>query len=94
MTSYFVWYRIAADPANARAIVERLLRAVRRQTGVQGRILARTDAGPATWMEIYEDVSDARAFEAALDASVAITGAHAIADGGRHTERFEALPAG
>jgi hypothetical protein len=92
VTCFYVWYRLATDPADARAAIDALQRSVARRTGVRGRVLARRDDRGITWMETYEDVRDADAFEAALDAAAVETGAHALADGGRHAERFDELP--
>lgn len=67
MTNYYVYYKL--DPARAselRSGVERLFDAVERATGVRGRWMRRHD-DPATYMEVYEGVSDAPAFEVLLD---------------------------
>jgi len=49
-----------------RAQVERLFAALERECGVRGRWMHRRD-DPATYMEVYEDVKDEKAFEAALE---------------------------
>ena len=89
----YVYYRVAADTARARAAVAALLAAVAGATGVAGRLLARCDDA-ATWMEIYEPVPDATAF---LRQLAALAHAHRVAgfavDGERHTECFAPLPA-
>jgi hypothetical protein len=86
--SVFVWYRVAADTASARAAVERLLADVAQSTGVAGRLLARVD-DPATWMEVYEAVGDADAFARTLDERSSTLGvATATGCGERHVERF------
>jgi hypothetical protein len=91
-THYYVWYRVQDDRGAARAAVDSLMRALERRTGVAGRLLAsRSDA--STWMEIYENVVDADAFERALDSLVREVGAdRAAVDLRRHVERFAALP--
>ncbi len=67
---YYIYYRIAADQAeNARRIVAALQEDLRGHTGVSGRLLHRRD-DPSTWMEIYEGISDERAFDASLAAAV------------------------
>ena len=87
---YYVWYRVAGDPAAARAAVDALLRDVLGATGVAGRLLVRRDA-PTTWMEVYEDVADAEGFDHALAAGVARHGVAAYVEGGvRHAEPFVA----
>lgn len=93
----YVYYRVAADTAAARATVDAFLAAVAAATGVAGRLLARCDDA-ATWMEVYEPVDDALAFQRCLEA---LERAHAVAgvavDGARHAECFGPLrerPAG
>ena len=93
----YVYYRVAADTAAARATVDAFLAAVAAATGVAGRLLARCDDA-ATWMEVYEPVDDALAFQRCLEV---LERAHAVAgvavDGARHAECFGPLrerPAG
>jgi Domain of unknown function (DUF4936) len=87
---YYVWYRVTGDPVAARAAVAALLHDVSVDTGVAGRMLVRRD-DPATWMEVYEGVTDVARFERALAAG---TARHAIArwaeGGARHAEPFVA----
>ncbi|HEY8069556.1 MAG TPA: DUF4936 family protein [Burkholderiales bacterium] len=67
MTNYYVYYRV--DAANVDAVrlsVEELFKVIERQTGVRGRWMHRRD-DPLTYMEVYEEVKDERAFEAALE---------------------------
>jgi hypothetical protein len=86
----YVYYKVArGDDAAVRALVDAVQTDVRRATGIAGRLLRRRD-DPATWMEVYEGVADAEAFEHALDSALA---RHAFASvlpagGARHTERF------
>lgn len=88
----YVYYRVVADTADARAAVAGLLGAVEAKTGVTGRLLARCD-DPATWMEVYEPVANPAAFARTLDAMVRRLGLAAVAaDGVRHTECFGPLP--
>ena len=64
--NYYVYYKV--DPARLEAVrtqVEKLFAAVERQCGVRGRWMRRRD-DPATYMEVYEGVSDEKAFEDAL----------------------------
>ena len=82
MTSYYVYYRV--DPTRRptlHAEIARLLAAVEAATGVRGRWMRRRDE-PTTYMEVYEDVPDADAFEALLDRESAPLGLE------RHVERF------
>jgi len=90
--SLFVYYRVnGAGDATVRARVDAVQSEVFAATGVRGRLLRRRD-DPATWMEIYEPVADAAAFEQALDAALARHGFAALLASGdvRHTERFVA----
>jgi len=82
VTSYYVYYRVAAERVpGLRAQVERLFDAIESATGVRGRWLRRRDE-PGTYMEVYENVSDDRAFEALLEREAAALRLE------RHIERF------
>lgn len=89
----YVWYRVVADPAAARATVRALFADVESRTGVCGRLLARRD-DPSTWMEVYEPVARAGAFARTLAACVRRHDAAAVAENGeRHCECFAAARA-
>jgi hypothetical protein len=90
-TSYYVYYRSDADPAEVRRIVESVQRDLVRETGVQGRLLRRADE-TTTWMEVYEAVADPAGFERAAAAAIERAGfARLLAAGEqRHVERFVA----
>lgn len=82
MTSYYVYYRI--EPARAgelRREIEHIFAVVEQATGVRGRWMRRRDE-PTTYMEVYEDVPDAAAFESLLERESARLGLQ------RHVERF------
>ena len=65
--NYYVYYKIdAAHVADLRARVETLFATIEKQTGVRGRWMHRRD-DPSTYMEVYEGVKDAAAFEALLE---------------------------
>jgi hypothetical protein len=82
VTSYYVYYRVEAGRLPAlRQQIERLFDAIEEATGVRGRWLRRRDE-PATYMEVYENVSDDRGFEALLEREAAGLGLP------RHVERF------
>ncbi|MEX2239298.1 MAG: DUF4936 family protein [Burkholderiales bacterium] len=82
MTSYYVYYRVDASRLPAlRQEVERLFETIEGATGVRGRWLRRRDE-PTTYMEVYENVSDERTFEALLEREAAGLGLQ------RHVERF------
>ncbi len=82
MTHYYVYYRV--DPARLeelRGAIARLVALIERDTGVRGRWMRRRDEA-TTFMEVYEGVSDERAFEALLERESAALGLE------RHVERF------
>lgn len=82
MTSYYVYYRVDASRLPAlRQEVERLFDTIEGASGVRGRWLRRRDE-PTTYMEVYENVSDERTFEALLEREAAGLGLQ------RHVERF------
>jgi hypothetical protein len=82
VTSYYVYYRVDASRLPAlRQEVERLFDTIEGACGVRGRWLRRRDE-PTTYMEVYENVSDERTFEALLEREAAGLGLQ------RHVERF------
>ena len=82
MTNYYVYYRIEAGRFEVlRFSVEELFKVIEHETGVRGRWMRRRD-DPMTYMEIYEEVKDERAFEAALERESAKLGLE------RKIERF------
>ena len=85
MVHYYVYYRAdaASLPRVARAAAA-LLDAIERSTGVRGRWMRRRD-DPATCMEVYEDIVDETAFEAAL---AELTRSWSPLGLERHIERF------
>jgi len=83
VTSYYVYYRVEPDKLPAlRERIEQILSTVEGATGVRGRWMRRRDE-PSTYMEVYEDVADERAFEALLERESAPLGLD------RHVERFQ-----
>lgn len=82
MTSYYVYYRVEATRVEAvRHAVQALFDAIERETGVRGTWMRRRDEA-TTFMEVYENVADEPAFEAALARESAALGLE------RKTERF------
>ena len=80
--NYYVYYKV--EPARAEALradVQSLFERVERACGVRGRWMRRRD-DPATFMEVYEDVQDAEAFESLLERESAAFGL------ARKVERF------
>jgi hypothetical protein len=89
-TEYYVWYRVTGDAHAAVAAVTRVLADVAAGTGIVGRLLHRRNE-PAVWMEVYDGVTDATAFEHALIAAGDRYGiVQFAADGMRHVEAFVA----
>jgi hypothetical protein len=61
--SYYIYYRV--DPAKTAAgerRVRELIEAIRKSTGIAGRMM-RKRSQPNLWMEIYEGVVDEAKFE-------------------------------
>ncbi len=82
MTSYYVYYRVEAGRvASLQQQIRQLFRSIEAATGVRGRWMRRRDA-PTTYMEVYEDVRDERAFETLLEREAAKLGLE------RRVERF------
>ena len=90
-TTLYVYYRAAADaPVAERA---RAMQAdLRARAGVAGRVLRRHD-DPSTWMEVYEDLPDAVAFEELLADAVERHRMNEVLLAGtmRNVERFVAV---
>lgn len=82
MTNYYVYYRVDAGRAGRLRIeIENLMEKIQKETGIRGRWMRRRDE-PATYMEVYEGVSDDRAFDALLERESATLGLE------RKVERF------
>jgi quinol monooxygenase YgiN len=66
MNHYYVYYKVAPERVDElRNRVRVLFDSIQKQCGVRGRWMRRRD-DPSTFMEVYEDVQDPAAFEAAL----------------------------
>ena len=82
MTNYYVYYRVDAERAGSlKAEIEKLLERIQKQSGARGRWMRRRD-DPSTYMEVYEGVTDANAFEAFLEKETRTMGVE------RRVERF------
>ncbi len=80
--NYYVYYKVAPEKADElRSRIEGLFSTLETQTGVRGRWMRRRD-DPSTYMEVYEGVADAPAFEALLEREGAKLGLQ------RRIERF------
>lgn len=63
---FYVYYKVPEEHSQpVHALVERILRDVRAETGISGTLLRRRD-DPQTWMEVYPDIADADGFEKKL----------------------------
>jgi len=79
---YYVYYKISPDQTSrVRDAVQILFKTIEEQCGVRGRWMRRRD-DPSTYMEVYEEVKDAAAFEALLEREGAKLGVQ------RKLERF------
>lgn len=88
--SYYIYYRVdVAQEAAAAIAAHKILAAMRRSTGVAGRLLKKRNES-LLWMEIYEGISDEAKFEWELAAAVAGSGIAASLQPGsaRHIECF------
>ena len=82
MNYYYVYYKISPDQiSQLRDAVQNLFTTIEMQCGVRGRWMRRRD-DPSTYMEVYEEVKDAAAFEALLEREGAKLGVQ------RKLERF------
>ena len=91
-TSFYVYYRIAADTREARQRIAALIEDVAGRTGVRGSLSARSD-DPTTWMELYASVARPASFRRVLTRIADTHRAAALTvDGVRHVEQFASLP--
>ncbi|MGH8769545.1 MAG: DUF4936 family protein [Burkholderiales bacterium] len=86
---YYVYYRVT-QPQQAGVAVRGMQSELLVRSGVRGRLLTKRDE-PGLWMEVYEGVNDAPAFEAELDSLIAAMKLEDFLAPGsrRHTECFE-----
>jgi hypothetical protein len=86
---YYVYYRVT-QPQQAGIAVRGMQSELLVRSGVRGRLLTKRDE-PGLWMEVYEGVDDAPAFEAELDSLIAAMNLEGFVAPGsrRHTECFE-----
>ena len=67
MTHYYVYYKVSpGQAAQLRGRVQEMFKTIESECGVRGRWMHRRD-DPSTYMEVYEGVEDAAAFEALLE---------------------------
>ena len=80
--NYYVYYKL--EPARLRQLwplVQQIFLEIEKQTGIRGRWMRRRD-DPSTYMEVFEGVQDAAAFEELLEREGAKLGLQ------RKVERF------
>jgi hypothetical protein len=92
--NFYVYYRVAAgQEARARERVSRVQRALGQSTSAGARLLTkRNDA--RLWMEVYEGVIDAAAFESLLEHAASELSREGLLESGwsRRVECFEDAP--
>jgi hypothetical protein len=85
VTNYYVYYRIDATRAGRLRIeIENLFEKIQKESGIRGRWMRRRD-DPLTCMEVYEGVSDDKAFDVLLERESAKLGLE------RKIERFVSI---
>ena len=90
VTHYYVWYRVAGDPAAARAAVDALLHDVFRTRASPAACWCAATTRARGWRST-KDVADVRAVRARLPPpSRATTSPRYRTNGARHTEPFVA----
>ena len=90
--SYYIYYRVASDKAQAcEARVLQLFSALKQSTAVAGRLLKKRSE-PLLWMEVYDNVRDDAKFELELEQATGQLGlAQYLQEGtNRRVECFEA----
>ncbi|HSD38649.1 MAG TPA: DUF4936 family protein [Rhodocyclaceae bacterium] len=93
MSSFYVYYRIdLLQREAAMAAADAILKQVQVRCGIHGELLQRADDA-ATWMEVYEGITDANAFGRALDEITIRSGllAALAEDSKRHIEHFRSV---
>ncbi len=63
--TYCVWYRVADDGPDTETVLRSMMARLACRTGVMGALLKKRDE-PRLWMELYQGVTDAHAFESHL----------------------------
>ena len=80
--NYYVYYKVEPELlALLRSSVDEMFKKIEKECGVRGRWMHRRD-DPLTYMEVYEGVTDEKAFEALLEREGAKLGLQ------RKVERF------
>lgn len=85
--NYYIYYRVLADDAETELLVRSMQSRLACGSGVAGYLLKRSD-DPLTWMEVYENVGDATAFERQMQRMLEAVDIAMFIDGKRMIERF------
>ena len=90
--NYYIYYRVAVPAETLVARVRAMQRELQDATQIGGSLL-RQQADAAMWMEVYCDVKDLPAFEAALDQAVDGHALKSLLQPGavRRVEKFDAV---
>lgn len=88
--NWYVYYPAPPAPESVLPRLQRMQRSLQASAGVRARLEARVDATRPTWMEVYENVTDARTFGAALEREALALGLGEPA-ATRRIERFRVL---
>lgn len=89
--NWYVYYPAPGSAASALALLRAMQAQLVAGSGIAARVEERVDTGrTATWMEVYEGVTDPEEFASNLQAAVMATGLAEYAPA-RHIERFRPL---
>lgn len=60
--TYCVWYRVTHDGPDTETVLRRMMARLACRTGIFGQLMKKRD-DPGLWMEVYQGIADADAFE-------------------------------
>ena len=61
--TYCVWYRVTDDGPDTQTVLRSMMARLACRTGITGQLMKKCDE-PRLWMEVYQGIADAEAFEA------------------------------
>lgn len=67
--TYCVWYRVTDDGPDTETVLRSMMARLACRTGISGRLMKKRDE-PRLWMEVYQGIVDADAFESRLAQAV------------------------
>ena len=85
--NYYIYYRVLTDDTETELLIRSMQSRLVCSSGVSGYLLKRRD-DPLTWMEVYENIGDAAAFERQMQQILDVTDSAMFIDGKRTVERF------